>query len=137
MTIDTYGICYHTTKVYSFVFNPTRMESKHYWLGVLNSKVLWYFLSSTGYVLRGGFFTFKTNYLTPFPVPNLDLTDPSDKEKHDEIAAHVVSMLSLKAKPQGSVPPAMIDALEQKLNSMVYKLYGLSLAEIAVVEGKG
>jgi len=40
MTFDSKGEFYHTTKVYSFVFDPTRREAPEYWLGILNSQVL-------------------------------------------------------------------------------------------------
>lgn len=56
LTIDTNGNCFHTTKVYSFLFNDSRDENIKYYLGLLNSKVLWFFLSQTGYVLRGGYY---------------------------------------------------------------------------------
>ena len=37
---------------------------------------MWFFIKNTGYELRGGYFTFKTNYLNPFPLPKLEnITD--------------------------------------------------------------
>ena len=44
-------------------------ESYKFWLGLCNSKLFWFYLQNTGYVLRGGYFTFKTDYVNPFPVP--------------------------------------------------------------------
>ena len=32
-------------------------------LGILNSKVMWFFLKNTGTELGGGYFRFKTNYM--------------------------------------------------------------------------
>jgi len=46
---------YHNTQVYSYVPNENQKESTHYWLGILNSKILWWFLTQTGTVLRGGY----------------------------------------------------------------------------------
>jgi len=71
MTIDVNNL-YHNTKCYSLAKKNDIKEDNRFWLAILNSKLLWYFLSSTGYVLRGGFFTFKTKYLEPFPLPKLD-----------------------------------------------------------------
>ncbi|PYL71374.1 MAG: hypothetical protein DMF26_19465, partial [Verrucomicrobia bacterium] len=62
MTLDRHGL-YHNTKVYSLLPAPSTQESILYWLGILNSKLMWWFLKNTGYVLRGGYFTFKTEYL--------------------------------------------------------------------------
>ena len=71
MTIDVNNF-YHNTKCYTLTKRSDIKENYKFWLAILNSKLLWYFLSSTGYVLRGGFFTFKTKYLEPFPLPKLD-----------------------------------------------------------------
>jgi len=62
------GHHYHNTKCYSLVKNRSVEVEDLYLLAVLNSNVLWYYLKSTGYVLRGGYFTFKTNFLEPFPI---------------------------------------------------------------------
>ncbi|PNK16947.1 Eco57I restriction-modification methylase domain-containing protein [Cylindrospermopsis raciborskii] len=69
MTLDYDGL-YHTTTIYSFVFKQDTKESLKYYLSLLNSQILWYFLTSTGSVLRGNYFRFKTNYLMPFPIPD-------------------------------------------------------------------
>jgi len=62
---------YHTTKVYGLLTQESTSLSPEYILAVLNSPVLWFFLSNTGYTLRGGYFTFKTNYLNPFSLPEI------------------------------------------------------------------
>ena len=62
---------YHTTKVYGLLTQESTQLSPEYILAVLNSPVLWFFLSNTGYTLRGGYFTFKTNYLNPFSLPEI------------------------------------------------------------------
>ena len=75
MTLDKNNL-YHNTKCYSLVKKASVNEDNKFWLAILNSTLMWYFLSSTGYVLRGGFFTFKTKYLEPFPLPKLnDIVD--------------------------------------------------------------
>ena len=74
MTIDN-SFLYHNTKCYTLAKNKDVRENYKFWLAILNSKILWYYLSSTGYVLRGGFFTFKTKYLEPFPLPKLKNID--------------------------------------------------------------
>lgn len=78
MTLDT-KFLYHNTKCYTLAKSKTVREDIKFWLAILNSKLLWFYLSNTGYVLRGGFFTFKTKYLEPFPLPkikNLDDQNP-------------------------------------------------------------
>jgi hypothetical protein len=70
MTLDTNKL-YHNTKCYSLVKKENQEEDYRYLLAILNSSLMWFFLNSTGYVLRGGFFTFKTKYLEPFPIPKI------------------------------------------------------------------
>ena len=71
MTLDTDNL-YHNTKCYTLAKRFDIKEDYRFWLAILNSKLLWFFLKNTGYVLRGGFFTFKTKYLEPFPLPKLN-----------------------------------------------------------------
>ena len=66
---DQDGKFYHNTKVYSYLKKVKVDTPYETWNIILNSSILWYFLMNTGYVLRGGYFTFKTNYLNPFPLP--------------------------------------------------------------------
>lgn len=68
-TYDKNGRFYSTTKVYGYIKKDNVQESYLFWLGLFNSKLFWYFIQQTGYVLRGGYFTFKTNYILPFPIP--------------------------------------------------------------------
>lgn len=71
MTLDTNNL-YHNTKCYTLAKRNDIKEDYRFWLAILNSSLLWFYLKNTGYVLRGGFFTFKTKYLEPFPLPKLD-----------------------------------------------------------------
>src|SRR5690606_12719567 len=70
MTLDTENF-YHNTKCYSLTPKIGEKQDIKFWLAIMNSNLLWFYLSNTGYVLRGGFFTFKTKYLEPFPLPAL------------------------------------------------------------------
>lgn len=70
MTLDEENF-YHNTKCYSLILREEYQKYYKVILAILNSSILWYFLLNTGYVLRGGFFTFKTKYLEPFPIPEL------------------------------------------------------------------
>lgn len=122
MTLDTEGTCYHTTKVYSFVFKPNAGGSEKFFLGLLNSKVLWFFLSATGYVLRGGYYTFKTDYLKPFPIPNSTL-------EHQRLIETLVGyVLALKREAaELADPPSLLVVMaawfEQLIDALVYELY--------------
>ena len=133
---------YHNTQVYSFVPDAERQESLFYWLGILNAKVLWWFLTQTGTVLRGGYFRFKTNYLRPFPIPVIDPANKSDVTTHDRIVKLVEKMLelhkqrvALRTPHEQTALDRQISATDAQIDRLVYDLYGLTEEEIALVEG--
>ena len=124
MSIDLSGELYHTTTLYSFVFKSELQKSPKFFLGLLNSKVMWYFLSVTGSVLRGGYLRFKTEYLKPFPIAD---STPEQEQAIESLVTHI-----LAAKQHD--PKADTSALEREIDQLVYQLYGLTPEEIAVVE---
>jgi len=139
-TYDGEGL-YHTTTVYSLLFKEDQQESPPYFLGILNSPVMWFFLSNTGNVLRGGFFRFKTNYLNPFPIPTIDLSNPSSVKKHDEMVALVNKLLNLKTKDllipsDRQRQKELINLIENEIEQLTYSLYNLNQLEIDVVKSK-
>jgi type I restriction-modification system DNA methylase subunit len=71
MTID-YSSNYHNTQVYTLELKPNNKIDKKFIISILNSKLFWFYLQSTGAVLRGGYFRFKTKYLEPFPIPKIN-----------------------------------------------------------------
>lgn len=85
MTYDEKGEFYHPTTIYSFVKNEQFKVDDKFYLGLLNSKVMWFFLKNTGTELRGGYFRFKTNYLKPFPLPEVPNNPNQVIEKVDQM----------------------------------------------------
>lgn len=71
MSIDV-GKNYHNTQVYTLEKKKDSTLEYKFLIAILNSNLFWYFLQSTGAVLRGGYFRFKTKYLEPFPFPRID-----------------------------------------------------------------
>ena len=67
LSLDTWFIEGSYTEIYRTLL----LSNEKYYLGILNSKVLWFFLKNTGTELSGGYFRFKTNYLKPFPLPDI------------------------------------------------------------------
>lgn len=120
MTLDYYGF-YHTTTVYSFIFKQDTEESLKYYLALLNSQVLWYFLTATGSVLRGDYFRFKTNYLMPFPIPTATAAEQKAIEE--------LVQKCLNAKGQNC------QQWEQEIDERVARLYGLSDQEMQIIKG--
>ncbi|MFP5437259.1 MAG: class I SAM-dependent DNA methyltransferase [Bacteroidia bacterium] len=78
-------------------------------------------------MLRGGYYTFKTNYILPFPVPeNITLEISSSVEKLTK---------SILDKKQLS-PKNDIKKEEKEIDNIIYKLYNLTTNEINEIEGQ-
>ena len=97
MTYDTKNL-YHNTKCYTILFDEVFEKYTQAYLTILNSRILWYYLSQTGYTLRGGFFCFKTKYLEPFHLP--DLTSPENQDIADTLSVFANQMFSLNSQIQ-------------------------------------
>ncbi len=143
MVFDATGNLYHTTQIYGFRFKDNKSEK--YYLGVMNSSIMWFFLSITSSILRGGFRRFKTEYLKPFPIPNLDISKKADKVEHDKMVALVEKMLNLQKQKQSMVNASPheknmlereINTTDKAINNLTYKLYGLTAEEIAIIEAE-
>jgi hypothetical protein len=89
MTLDKNNF-YHGTTLYSFIKNQSVNECYEFYLAILNSAIMWFFLKNTGTELRGGYFRFKTRYLEPFPLPKL-----KEIEQQQPFIEKVNAMLTL------------------------------------------
>jgi hypothetical protein len=113
-----------------------------YLLGLLNSKLLFWYLKRIGTFLRGGYIRFWTQFIEQLPIRRIDSNDPGDKAAHDRLVQLVNSMMVLnqhlsttKSAAQAEVIKRQIDATDREINRSVYELYDLSPEEIAMVEG--
>jgi hypothetical protein len=116
---------YHTTKAYSWVKKEDTKESYEYLLAIANSKLLWWFLKTTGDTLQGDARTFKTNYLNPFPLPAF-----VDHLFENEIAVLVTTVMEHKKQNE----KADTTDIENQIDQLVYKLYDLTKEEIEIIE---
>lgn len=141
MTIDN-SKSYHNTTVYSLIPNKKLKENILFWLGIFNSQLMWWYLKNTGNVLRGGYFRFKTNYLTPFPLKCIDFSLSHEKAIHDRISDLVSQQLKLNTNLVSTKTPTertaierQIQATDTQIDQLVYQLYNLTPEEIKIVEG--
>jgi hypothetical protein len=77
------------------------------------------------------------------PIPFHDLSKKPDKAAHDKLAGLVDHMLVLKKNEQTELVPRtktlrarQIQALDRRIDALVYQLYGLTDQEIELVEGE-
>ena len=120
---DIDGKFYTTTKIYGYIKKRSIKESYRFWLGLCNSNLFWFYLKNTGYVLRGGYFTFKTDYVNPFPVP--EIINPIVVE-NVEICVDYIHLLKDNQTPQLShfvSNEFIIRQFENIIDGCVYELY--------------
>ncbi|MDA3046388.1 Eco57I restriction-modification methylase domain-containing protein [Campylobacter sp. VBCF_06 NA8] len=70
ISFDNIGYCIKNGG-YGIVINDKFSEFTKFYLAILNSKLLWFYLKNIGTELRGGYFRFNTNYINPFGLPKL------------------------------------------------------------------
>ena len=117
-TIDSDGRYYSTTKVYGYVKKKDIPISYPFLLGILNSVVFWFFIQNTGYVLRGGYYTFKTNYVAPFPFPDFESLPV-------ELVSRIETLVEelLKDKRTGTETAH----IQRKIDELVCRLYDVDI----------
>ena len=111
-------------------------------LGILNSRLSFWFLRQISNVFRGGWITCTKQYFGELPIIGLDLTGSADKARHDKLVGLVDKMLGLMPKLRAATSDSekatlqnAVSATDQQIDQSVYELYGLTSEEIALVEG--
>ena len=103
-----------------------------YYLAILNSKIMWFFLKNTGTELGGGYFRFKTNYLKPFPLPGIsnnsnDLINSVNSQLNSN-----KELQSISRKFQNSLKRKFVlDDISQKLENWYLLSYSDFIKELA------
>lgn len=76
----------------------------------------------------------------PLPIRTIDFDNPDDLRMHDEMVALVDQMLDLHKQlahvslVKRGVNEALIERADRSIDGLVYRLYGLSEDEVALVE---
>lgn len=110
-------------------------------LGLLNSRLLFWVLENLSNVFRGGWITCTKQYFGELPIRKLDLSLKAERIQHDTLVAHVERMLKLHEDLAAAKSPDAqtrlqrdIAATDRAIDQLVYQLYDLTAAEIALVE---
>ncbi|MEN6518949.1 MAG: DNA methyltransferase [Methanospirillum sp.] len=135
-TLDTEG--YLANHAVWFIPKPDK-----YLLGILNSKIGWLLISNYCTQIQNGYqLIFK--YLGKISIRPIDSSNPDDVAKHDQMVNLVERMLALheqqadvKTDHEKNLVERQIEATDKQIDTLVYKLYGLTDDEIRIVEGKG
>jgi hypothetical protein len=134
---------YVFTSGYGITLKSHVAESPKYILGLLNSRILDFYIKRVSTQLRGGFFRYFTQFIEQLPIRTINFSDPTEKARHDRVVELVERMLSLykrladaKVPHDRTVLQQQIAVTDQQIDKVVYELYGLAEEEIGMVEGK-
>jgi len=112
-----------------------------YVLGLLNSKLLDWYLKHASSPFRGGYYSYNRQYIEQLPIRTIDFSDSTDKARHDRMVELVDTMLKLhkdlqaaKTDHEKSLIQRQIAATDEQIDKLVYELYGLTDKEIRIVE---
>ncbi len=119
--LDKQGYMFSVGRV--FAIYPNDSEDNNFYLGILNSNVSEYLMKTFCPIKQGGFYKISSEYLNSFPIPG------SSSEK-SEISELVEEIVAAKLKNNNS----QVLKLEEKLNDLVYAMYGLTGEEIRTIE---
>jgi hypothetical protein len=115
--------------------------SREYVLGLLNSRLLEWFIYQTATQMRGGYYSYESRFIHNMPIRTINFSDPADKARHKLMVALVEQMLSLNKKlataktdHDKTTMQRQIDATDHQIDKLVYELYGLTDEEIGIVE---
>jgi type I restriction-modification system DNA methylase subunit len=141
-SLDIHGDNFFTGGVaggYGILVNSS--YSREYILGLLNSRLLEWFIHQTATSMRGGWFSYESRFIRHLPIKTIDFENPTEKDSHDKIIKLVEKMLEVKK----SLAVAQTDrdkmfferyceSLDKQIDMLVYNLYKLSIEEINLIE---
>jgi len=112
--------------------------------GVLNSSTLWWAITQTAATKQNGYYEFKPLYMRQLPIP------PANAATKKKLAALAERAASLASQESGTGIPAChtkttqtgmtvlhstpLEEVEREIDSIVYRLFDLTPAEISLVE---
>ncbi len=99
-----------------------------YLCGLMNSKIFQFYFSSLGIGMGKGF-EYKVQFVEKIPIPPIT---PSNQPLASRIEELVDKILAAKKQD----PNTDTSPLEQEIDELVYKLYGLTKEEIKIVENQ-
>ena len=115
--------------------------SHKYILGLLNSKLLFYYLNAISNKFRGGWITCTKQYFGKLPIYIDDISNLNFKMIYNEIVMLVEQILTIqntlcitKTEADCQIHEQRFHLLDQQIDKLVYELYGLTKEEIKIVE---
>ena len=126
---------------YSLRAKSGELLGLHYLLAVLSHPVLEMMVQTRGSVFQGGYVSHGKQFVQELPIRGIAWDDPSEKEAHDQIVKLSQAMIvSVEAETKATLPQERQAqkrrqvALKRQLNGLIEKLYGITSADLKMVE---
>ena len=114
LTYDQNGEFYSDAGGYGLIKNSNIEESYKFYLAILNSKVLWFYIQNTSAVFSGGYYYYKSTYLEPFPLPKIENIE--DTKPFEILVDYIIFAKSQSLEDEAKFFEWVVDV-------MVYGLY--------------
>jgi hypothetical protein len=125
------------------LFDNGQPESLYYIIGLLNSNLLTYRFRFMSKLKSGGIYEYFWNNISKLPIKRIDFSNNNEKLLYQSIEDNVKKIMqligksrSLKLESDKKIYQGMIIKCEEGINESVYKLYGITGAEIHIIEDR-
>ncbi len=127
---------------YGITFPVKERIAYEYFLGLLNSRLLDFYLKTYSSQFSGGYYAYNKQYIERLPIRIIDFMNKDESAIHDKMVNFVRHMLELhkrthKTPFEQERLAREIAATDAQIDRLVYDLYGLTEEEIKIVEGEG
>jgi type I restriction-modification system DNA methylase subunit len=111
-----------------------------YLCGLINSRVLDFYLKQVSTTFHGGYFAANKQYIERLPIRSIDFNKSEDAIIHQSVVELVETMLTLHRRlgvvatvPEKTIIQRQLAESEERINNLVFKLYGLTDGEIKTI----
>ncbi len=137
--LDETGSGYSGARVFGITSETENLDIKTL-LGILNSKLIEFFLHSVAPLKQGGYYSYSSTFIDSVPLPKSIL----DKESKDikELNNYVAMLLennkkleTVKTDTEKEKIAGKNQFIEKEIENIVWKLYSLSEDEMKIIDG--
>ena len=126
---------------YGIKLKPEFNLDLKYITGLLNSKLLDFYLRKISTPFRGGFFSYAKRFIEQLPIHLPNMNDTKESEKYGKIVSLVDTILKTSKKLQNINDSSMKKILErevivhqERIDELVYELYSVTPEERQLLE---
>ncbi len=118
---------------------PKDFGLSKYLLGLLNSRLLDWYVKKTGTRMESGFYSFEARFIKQLPIRPIDFNNPAERKLHDNLVALVDVMLILHQRFQKGVGAEkeqlqrQIEKTNREIGDLIFTLYAVTEEEKRII----